>query len=448
MKKSWKLNRRTFLRGTGVTLGLPLLDCMSKGWASAAEEKKLPRRLACMFFPNGVSLPREDDPHYEDWHWFPHGEGRDFRFTKILESLEPLRKQLSILGGLSHPGARTKPGHTVSDVFLTGAKIGASEFSNSISIDQMFAQHVGRHTRLHSLQLSTTGGVGVTGRPHTLSYTKDGQAIHAEDNLRRAFTQMFGSSAESDAAVRETVSRRKSMLDLVLDSSRSLNSRLGKQDQAKLEEYLSSVRETERRVERTEQWLDIPKAKVDPASLMLDANRERPLDYIRAMYDLMLLAFQTDTTRVATYMIGTEGGNNITDFFPNALGLDTHHRLSHNRANSTDGFKLWGMWDQFLTQQFAYFLQKLKDTPEGEGNLLDRTLVFYGCSTSNTHNARNYPLILAGGGDFGLKHGHYRKFDENKCRLSDLFVTMLNTLGVETRRFADSTSEISEVTTS
>jgi hypothetical protein len=444
MKMSWQLDRRTFLCGTGVALGLPLFDCMHSATAAPANGKELPRRMACIFFPNGVSLPPVDHAHHKEWHWFPHGGERDFQFTKTLNSLEPLRNDLSILGGLSHRTGWKLPGHSVSDVFLTGSKIGGGVYTNSISIDQLVAQQIGVHTRLDSLQLSTTGGIGQTGRTHTLSFTREGQPIPAEDNLRRAFNRMFG--VDDDTSAMKALAHKKSMLDLVLAHARSLSPRLGRLDQQKLNEYLSSVRDIERRIERAEQWLDIPKAKIDPDSLNLDSNREAPLDYIRAMYDLMFLAFQTDTTRVATYLLGTEGGGQISDVFPRALDLDPHHNLSHYAKKSDDGFKNWALWDQFLTQQLAYFLQRLKSTSEGDSNLLDRTLIFYGCSTSTLHLARNYPLILAGGQGLGLKQGRYLKFDEEKTPLSNLFVTMLNVMGVETERFSESTGAISDLT--
>jgi hypothetical protein len=441
--KSWHLHRRTFLHGVGASLALPMLDAMT---ATAAPATEAPRRLACVFFPNGVSLPGPNHPHHREWHWFPHGEGRDFRFTRTLESLEPLRDHVSILGGLSHPSGRRLPGHSVSDVFLTGSPIGASTYTNSISIDQAYAAQAGLHTRLPSLALSTTGGVGASGRTNTLSFTRDGQPVPAEDNLRRAFNRMFGSDAETEGAARQIIARRRSMLDIVLQDANDLNRNLGHEDRRKMDEYLSSVRELEGRVTRTERWLDVPRARVDASAVNLNLTRQAPVDYIRAMYDLMFLAFRTDTTRVATYLIGTEGGGQLSDVFPQALGLSTIHSLSHSTNRSANGFMNWARWDQFLAQQLAYFLQKLKDTREGDGNLLDRTLVFYGCSTSSTHLARNYPLILAGGGELGIQHGRFHKFDEERRRLSDLYVTMLNTLGVETRRFADSTTTLSELT--
>jgi len=165
-------------------------------------------------------------------------------------------------------------------------------------------------------------------------------------------------------------------------------------------------------------------------------------DYVRAFYDLMFHAFRTDTTRVITHMLGIEGGGSKSDHFPTALGLDAHHALSHRRKST---FKDWGIWDQFMNENFAYLLKQLSEAPEGEGSVLDNTLIMYGCSTSTTHLARNYPLILAGGKNMGLQHGHFRKFDEDKVRLADMYVTLLNTLGVETKQFGDSTRELNEI---
>lgn len=446
--KSWQLSRRTFLRGAGVSLALPLLDVMITGSAAGAapatapgQNIQAPRRLACIFFPNGVSLPGEGHPHHEEWNWFPHGQGKDFRFSKTLDSLQPLRDSVSVIGGLSHPAGRKLPGHSVSDIFLTGSPNGQA-MATSVSIDQLYAETASAHTRMHSLVLSTTGGVGQTGRPHTLSYTREGQPVAGEDNLRRGYNRMFGGTVESEKNARAALEQKKSMLDLVLDHSRQVGSKLGTSDKKKLDEYLNSVREIERRVERTEQWLNVPKPKVDAKAVNLELTRDAPLDYIRAMYDLMFLAFQTDTTRVSTYLLGTEGGGQLSDDFPRALGLSTIHSLSHSTNKSADGFQRWAMWDQFLAQQLAYFLKRLRDTPESDGNLLDRSLIFYGCSTSSTHLSRNYPLVLAGGGKLGLKHGSYHQFDENKFRLSDLYVTMLRALGVEKQTFADSTGNV------
>lgn len=432
-----RLDRRAFLSGSmGVTLALPLLDAMTV--CAAVPKSQTPRRLACFYFPNGVSLPGPGHPHHKEWHWFPHGTGKNFTFTKTLESLEPLRDSLSVLGGLSHTSGRKLPGHSVMESYLTGSDISKA---NTISIDQLYAAKASQDTRLPSLVLSSAGGIQAGGRPSTISYSKEGQPIPAEANLRRLFNRMFGSTAETDLAARKTLAHQKSMLDLVLEDSKGLTKKLGKDDQKKLEEYLSSVSDLEGRVIRTEKWLSIPKAKVDEKQVNLDVTRDAPKDYIRGMYDLIYFAFLTDTTRSASYAIAGEGTSFASEF-PKAIGLPTIHALSHSTNKSPDGFKNWARWDQFLAEQFAYFLTKLKNTREGDGNLLDRSLILYGCSTSSTHLARNYPLILAGGSEMGIKHGNFHVLDENKRRMSDLFVTMLHALGIETNQFAESTTTL------
>ena len=441
-KKSWHLDRRHFLRGTGgIALGLPFMNAMS--WAGENEAvKKLPSRMACMFFPNGVSLPPEKDPNHKDWYWFPKGEGKNFTLNKTTESLEAHRSDITFLHGLSNPSGRHMAGHGVSDVFLTAGPVDANSYNNTISVDQVVAEKIGQNTRLESLVLSTGGGVGTTGRTHTLSFTKKGQPIPAEDNIRRCFNMMFGNDTASLKEAKKAMMMKKSMLDKVLADSKDLKRKLGNADKQKLEEYLSSMREYEKRIDRMEAWLHRPKPNVDPNSLPVDSTRENVKDYIRAFYDLMFHAFQTDTTRVATHMLGIEGGGSKSDAFPRALGLKDHHALSHRKGSD---YKDWAVWDQFMNQNFAYFIKRLKDAKEGDGSVLDRTLIMYGCGTSTTHLARNYPLILAGGGKLGVQHGHFRKFDENKKRLSDLFVSMMNTVGVKTEKFSDSTGNLNEI---
>ena len=439
-QKSWHLNRREVLRGAGgVALALPFLEGMSSAAQSVGE---LPKRVACFFFPNGVALPPEKDQYHDDWHWFPQGEGRDYTLNLSTESFEPHRDEITFLSGLSHPAGRKMAGHGVSDVYLTAGPVDANAYNNTISVDQVIADQLGRETRIQSLALSTGGGVGTTGRTHTLSFTKTGQPIPAEHSIRRCFNMMFGQDDMSLQSARRQLLIRKSMLDQVLEDSKSLKNRLNAPDRAKLDEYLSSMRDYERRIQRMESWLDKPKAEVDEASMSVDATSAQMKDYVRAFYDLIFHAFQTDTTRVVTHMLGIEGGGSKSDAFPEALGLKPHHALSHRKGSD---FRDWGRWDQFMNQNFAYFLDRLKNAQEGNGSVLDRSLIMYGCSTSTTHLAKNYPLILAGGSQFGVSHGQFRKFDENKVRLSDMFVTMMNALGVETEQFGDSTGNLDEI---
>lgn len=438
--KSWHLSRRTFLRGTGVSLALPLLECMSLG----AEPTDLPRRMCCVYFPFGVSLPPEKHEHAQ-WNWFPQGEGKDFQFTSVLKSLEPMRKEVTVLGGLSHPNGRRMGGHDTGDIFLTGASFKGSQYANSISLDQVVADHLGNKTRFGSLTLSSDGGVGEPTRSTTLSFSNSGRPIPALAQPAQIFERLFGTDADGKAK-RAKLENSASMLDLVLEHSRSLRGNLGKQDQQKLDEYLESVRAVEQRVERSQKWLNVPKPDVDRKAVNLEANPKGPIEYLRAMYDLMFLAFQTDTTRVATYMIGqVAGATTIANAFPASIGLSGNwHGLAHG-AGKKGGFERLGKFDQFLASHLAYFLKRLKDTPEGDGTMLDRTMVLYGSSNSRTHNNRNYPLVLAGGNKLGMKHGQYLRFSE-KTPLSNLYLTMLHCLGVPMKSFSDSTGEMTEVT--
>ena len=440
--KSWHLDRRTILRGAGgLALGLPFLESM-QGQASTADELALPKRVACFFFPNGVALPPANSEFHSDWHWFPQGTGVDYKLNKSTQSFERHRSKMTILSGLSHPSGRHMAGHGVSDVYLTAGPVDANSYQNTISMDQVIADRIGRDTRIQSLALSTGGGVGTTGRTHTLSFTKTGQPIPAENNIRRCFNMLFGNDSTSLQDARQQLLLKKSMLDSVLADSKSLKNRLNARDRSRLEDYLSSMREYEQRIQRMESWLDKPKAEVDEASISVDATSANMEDYVRAFYDLIFHAFQTDTTRVVTHMLGIEGGGSKSDHFPEALGLRPHHALSHRKGSD---YADWGRWDKFMNENFAYFLDRLASAQEGNGSVLDRSLIMYGCSTSKTHLARNYPLILAGGSEFGLSHGQYRQFDENEVRLADMFVTMMNVVGVETERFGDSTGNLNEI---
>lgn len=440
-EKSWHLNRRTFLRGMGVSLALPMLE----GMTASAKTEKRPPRLSCVFFANGVSLPPAKHADHAKWHWFPLGEGKDYRLTDTLKPLEPFRKEMSVLGGLSHPLGRLLVGHATADIWLTGGDVRGSDYRNSISLDQRVAQIQGRHTRIPSLVLSSNGGVGYKTRTATVSFNAEGEAIPAESMPRQIFERLFKEDKTGSLASRKRqLQHDRRIVDLVLDEAKTLRHKLGYNDQQKLEEYLDSVHEIEQRINRTEKWLGTPRPQVDPNSLKLEAKQNAPEDYIRTIYDLMYLAFQTDTSRVATYQISQEDGKGVSDKFPAlALSLSGHHSLSHGTGKE-GGYAAWARYDQFLAKQHAYFLERLRKTQEGDGSLLDNTMVLFGSATSTTHNARNYPLILAGGGQLGLRHGAYHKFTE-ETPLTNLYVTLLQKLGVETERFADSTGAISEL---
>ena len=440
-KKPWHLNRRTFLHGSGVSLALPFLECM----AAASKPAARPKRFCAIYFPYGI-VDRPAGAEHAQWNWFPTGSGRDYRFNNSLRPLENHRNELTILGGLSHPKGRQMGGHDTADTWLTGAELKAGHLQNTISIDQLMALRVGERTRYSSLVLSTDGGVGEPTRSSTLSFSRTGQPVPAENKPRLVFDRLFGVNPDSLAKQRLRLDNSASMLDLVLDHSKSLRNRLGKLDQAKLDEYLSSVRQIERRVERSEQWLDVPKPQVAANGLSLEADDSTPRELIRTMYDLIYLAFQTDSTRIATYQLGNmNGATSIAGKFPQLLGMaENMHRLAHDARKSDEGAEPLGRWDEFLNEQLSYFLERLKSTPEGDGSLLDHTLVFYGSSNCQTHVNENYPLILAGGQKFGFRHGQFLKF-AGATPLSNLFVTLLNRLDTPAESFADSKGEISEL---
>ncbi len=437
MNKSWHRDRRTVLKGAGVALALPFFEGMSRG--ANAKVDSPPKRMCSIMFPYGIAVPKDDHPERE-WGWFPRGEGKDYRLTNVLKALEPLMDQVSIFGGLSHPNCRAMNGHDTGDTFLTANNLEVGSYRNRISLDQFVAQRFGDATRIRSLTLSTDGGIGPRTRSTTLSYTPKGQPIPALSEPKLIFQRLFGQDAASQTD-RRRLQNSASILDLVRDQSKSLRKNLGKPDQRKLDEFETSVREVEERVERSQRWLSVPLPDVDPSSITLEANPDGPKDYIRAIYDLMFLAFQTDMTRVATYQIGSYGPT-IARTFPACIGLPGNwHGLAHG-AGKKGGAEQMGKFDQFLAQNLARFLTRLAETPEGDGSMLDRTLVLYGSSNSRTHQNRNYPLLLAGGGQLGLKHNHYLKFDE-KTPMSNVFVSMMQAVGLKVDSFADSTGTLS-----
>lgn len=459
------LDRRNFLRGIGgFALALPAFETFGRPEGGGKPAKR--KRLACFYLPNGVPMPRADDPAYKDWSWFPHGAGTEFTFSKCLDPLESLRAELTVISGLSHPGARKIHGHSNADQFLTGAPTGGrGEYKNTISLDQVYAAHVGEQTRLSSLVMSTDGGVGTPRGAQTMSFNRKGRAIPAENKPKRIFDKLFVKSDE-DAAQRLALS--KSALDELMDDARSLRRDLSRHDQKTLDEFLDSVRGTELKVAKASRWVDMPLPTVEVDHLNLDITPDDPREYVRTMFELIFLAFKTDSTRVATYMIGKELGDGISDYLAKAVGLPLTHKLSHE-TKKPGGWKDFGTYCRFLSEEFGRFAARLKATPEpgGEGPMLDNTLLFFGSASSAFHLSRNYPLVLVGGQRMGFKHGQYldlagagayrggwapgdtepwrMKSTHEDRPLANLYLTMLQRLGVETDTFAGNTGTISEV---
>ena len=438
------LDRRRFLRGSGVALALPWFEFSARP-AAAAETPAAPKRLACFYFPDGVPMPLAEDPSHKDWSWFPHGSGQDYTFTKCLDPLEPLRDELTVLAGFSHPSVRSIHGHSNADQFLTGAATGPTgDYKNSISLDQEFAAHVGDQTRFASLVLSTDGGTGTPRGAHTASFNRSGRAIPEEHRPKRIFDMLFVKS-DGDAARRLALSQ--SALDDLLVDARSLRKALSTRDQKTLDEYLQSVRDTEVKVEKAKRWINIPLPKVDVNHLNLDVTPEDPRNYLQTMYDLIYLAFRTDSTRVATYQItNMADASSKAGKFPQLQGWkDSLHTLAH-AWNKPEGAAKLGKWDRFMVEQFSYFLSRLAAAPEENGSILDNSVILYGSSNSETHNNNNYPLLLAGGRQLGLHHGRFLKFG-SEVPMSNLLMTMLDCVDAPCRQFADSTGRLDALTT-
>ena len=441
-QKTWQLDRRTFLRGAGVACALPALEAMTWSQAGGGPDT-LPRRLAVVYFPNGCSLPEENDEANAHWRWFPSGEGADYRFTDILASLEPHRPDLSILGGLSHPKSRELLGHLAGDTWLTAGDVRGGEYKNSISLDQVAAAKLKRHTRYPSLVLSTDGGVGYKSRVSTLSFAHGGRPIPAESRPRAIFERYFAPDGGATGEERRRSLRAgKKVVDLVLEDSKRLREVLGAHDREKLEQYLASLNSVEEQIRRNEAWLDVPRKPVDASRLQLDAvAKVDPGAFLDTMFELMVLGLQTDLTRVMTFMMAREDGMGFGDNWPKlALGIDRgHHTISHDKHEGH--WDQWGRYDQWVAQRFTHFVDRLSEAEDAHGRLLDTTLVLYGSCCSTTHNARNYPLLLAGGSKLGAQHGRYHRFDET-TPLSNLFVSLLNALDVPTETFVDSTGPL------
>jgi hypothetical protein len=436
---SVRIDRRAFLKGLGgATLALPVLDAMGTEVTS-----QVPRRFCAIYTANGMSLPKSEHGLHE-WSWFPASE-RDgkFVFGKSTEPLSPFRHQLSFLGGLYHPSGPKADPHVCSDMWLTGAPLHNPKPGtyNTAGLDQVVALHTKQYCRQPSLVLSIDAGTGFLSRTGTISYSLEGRPIPAENNPRRIFNRLFrvdGTSLESE---RDKLQRRIKLVDAVVDSARSLDRQLGKSDRERMDQYLTSLNEVESRLIASERWIDIPLKKQDYSHLNLDVTAEDdPAEYYRNMFDLIALAFDADITRSVAFMLNREDGMGISDTFPLKLGLaKTHHNLSH--ATDKEGQLQFARYDQFLSRQVAHFLEKLTAYKDRNSSVLDNTIVLFGSGASTTHNPRNLPTLIAGGASMGLRHGCYWR--DGETRMSNVYLSILRSLGIAQESFADSTSTVS-----
>lgn len=401
------LNRRTFLRGAGVAMALPLLDAMRPAFGGETKETDIPRRMVCMETNMGI-LPQ---------FFFPEKTGKDYELTPYLEKLAPHRNQLTIFSGVSLPGVTGA--HAAEKCFITGTPHPErGGFRNWVSLDQFASEHVGNRTRYPSLVLAMSNEGSAT-----LSYTRSGASISAERSPRKLYTKLFvQGKAEEVAANVEALKQGRSMLDFVGEQSKRLNRSLSKADQQRMDQYFSSVRELERRLHNSEEWEYKPKPTVNvPAPEDIEDQREF-VKRTQLMFDVMKLALETDSTRLISLFIDTTVIHNIT-----------HHGnrpevIAELRAKEEAQFEALGN-----------FLTALAATKEEGESLLDRTMCLYGTcmGSANSHSNVNLPVLLAGG---GFKHGQHLAFDtKNNYPLTNLYLSMLHRLGVEVDSFSTST---------
>lgn len=439
MKAPIQIDRRAFLRGVGgVALALPVLDAMG-----AEVTDKIPRRFCALYTANGMSLPKTEH-NIDEWSWFPRAEKNgEFVFGKSTEPLSPFRQHLSFMGGLYHPSGPKADPHTCSDMWLTGAPLHNPKPGtyNTVGLDQIIALNTKQYCRQPSLVLSIDAGTGFLSRTGTISYSLEGRPIPAENNPRRIFNRLFRGDRASAQAERERLQRQIKLVDAVAVSARSLDKQLGKSDRERMDQYLTSLDEMESRLTASERWIDVPLKKQDYSHLNLDATSEgEPAEFYRTMMDLIALAFDADITRSVAFMLNREDGMGISDTFPLKLGLSkTHHNLSH--ATDKEGQLHFARYDLFLSQQIAHLLGRLNSYKDRTGTVLDNTIVLFGSGASTTHTSRNLPTLVAGGAGMGLKHGAYWR--DGETRMSNMYLSVVRSLGIETESFADSTGTLS-----
>jgi hypothetical protein len=439
--QSWLIDRRHALRAMGTCIALPMLECMSP--LRAAGKVTTPRRSTFIYLANGV----------HSLNYQITDQGRDYNFSRSLKPLEKFRDVITPVSGLHHPGSIGHH-HNCINVFLTGGKIGAA-YRNTISVDQKMAEVTGLHTRYPSMEIALTQG--------SLAWTADGVQLPAMSKCSQIFSSLFEEPKGGTAAQRKRLRRKASVLDDNLAEVRRLEKKMGTQDKGRMEQYLTSVREAEIRTRRADEWLDTPLPKIsdsDRKRTNRDVPKTQAGDYFRTVYDLIVLAFQTDVTRVATFSLGGEGDA----FAIPEIGItESRHQLSHHGGDVGYMEKLTN-YDTFAIEQFSYFLGKLDETKDLDGKpLLDTSMSLFGSGMSygHSHGNANLPLVLAGGSGLGLKHGSHVDFNQGHfdgytldkpgdhyrlcsrpanedAHMSNLLLLMAQRMGVETDRFGDS----------
>lgn len=447
LSQSWLIDRRHALRALGTCISLPMLECMTP--LRAAEQTSAPKRSAFIYLANGV----------HSLNYQITKPGRDYEFSRSLKPLEKHRDVITPISGLHHPGALGHH-HNCINVFLTGGKLGPTD-RNTISVDQKMAEVTAQHTRYPSMEIAIT--------QDSLAWTADGVRLPAMRRCSEIFASMFEAPKGGVAAQRKALRRKASVLDDNLAEVRQLEKKMGAEDKGRMEQYLSSVREAEIRTRRADAWLDTPLPAVSDADRKRtnrDIAKTQAGDYFRTVYDLMVLAFQTDVTRVATFSLGGEGDA----FSIPEIGItESRHQLSHHGGDAGYMEKLTN-YDTFAIEQFSYFLTRLAETTDLGGTpLLGSTMALFGSGMSygHSHGNANLPLVLAGGADLGLKHGAHLDFNKqakgfedytfgpdgalttahygvcsrpvnSDAHMSNLLLLMSQRMGVETDTFGDS----------
>ena len=443
-----RLPRRTFLKGMGTVIGLPILDAMTPALASTSRAGvKAPVRLVFVYVPNGIVMK----------DWTPKGTGKNFECTRILKPLEGFREDLFVLSGLADrngnalgdgPGDHARAGAS----FLTGVhckKTAGADIQAGVSADQIAAQAMASVTRFPSLELGCEDSrtVGNCDSGYSCAYTNSiswrtpTTPMPPEINPRMAFERLFGTADLSlDPETRARRAQyRKSILDLVTEDTRRLNGTLGPNDRRKMDEYLSAVREIEKRIEGAEKDnRELTPSIEKPAGIPITFN-----DYAKLMYDLQVVAFEADLTRISTLVVAREGSMRV---YPEIGIPDPHHPLTHHRNNQE--------WIEKVTQinclhaeLFAYFLGRLKSTRDGDGTLLDHSMIVYGSGLGdgNRHTHEDLPILLAGRGDGSLKPGRHIVYEKG-TPMTNLYLTLLDRIGVRPETIGDSAGKLEHLT--
>jgi hypothetical protein len=440
------LPRRTFLRGLGAAVALPMLDAMTPALARAVPAGAAPKRLVFTYVPNGVSMTG----------WTPQGTGSAFELSTVLKPLAAYKDDMLVLSGLAQrngmalgdgPGDHARAAAS----YLTGVhpkKTAGADIQNGISADQIVAQHIGKATRFGSIELgcddSRTVGNCDSGYScaysNSLSWRSETSPMPPETNPRLVFERLFGADAHLDPAARQRrLVARRSILDVVGERTKQLSSTLGASDRRKVDEYLHAVREIERQIEVAESDMRDLRPGIDKPTGIPVAFA----DYVKLMYDLQVVAFQTDLTRVVTMMVGREGSMRT---YPEIGVPDPHHPLTHHR-NNKDWMARVEQINVFHAELFAYFVGKMKATQEGDSNLLERSLIVYGSGLSdgNRHTHEDLPVMVVGQGGGLLRTGRHVVYD-SQTPMNNLYLTLMDGMGVPAESLGDSTGKLEHLT--